>query len=170
MADQLKKKKKKSARKKNTEGEKKRSETIKDIGKGTSDIIHKAVSILEEEVAAGIVTAKEVDRSIRENKNVQSDELNKLVARLRNDAHDIVNIVSEQFDELRSEESDDLSKKFQKDAHDAVDVMLNIVDVAPDIINLLIESKLFTKNEPKKKKKRKKKKKNQSRKSEKVRK
>jgi len=149
-------KKKKVARKKDSERKKERSEILREFGKSTSDIIQKAASILEEEVAAGIVAAKEVERHMREDGDFRSDEFGDIMQRLRRDAHDMVNIISEQVDNFRSSEFDHLGKRFQKDAHDAVDIMLNVMNVAPDIINRLLQTEKQDKDVTRQKGKRKK--------------
>ncbi|HSK70971.1 MAG TPA: hypothetical protein VK892_04705, partial [Pyrinomonadaceae bacterium] len=135
MAKNQKKSNGKTSQKGATAGKKNQSETLKQFGRSTSGIVQKAASVLEEEVAAGIAAAKEVEKNLREGEDFRSDQFNEIVQRLRQDAHDVVTILSERVEELRSKESDDVVKRFQKDAHDIVDTILNLVNVAPDAIN-----------------------------------
>ena len=124
----------KTPRKKNPERTKERSEVLQEFSESTADIIQKAASILEEEVAAGIVAARELERSMREGDDFRSDEFDDVMQRLRKDAHDMVNILGEQVNALRSGEFDDLTERFQQDAHDVVDLVLNVVGNAPQFI------------------------------------
>lgn len=139
MSKQTQDPKRKSSTKRTTRREKAREEILREFGASTSDMIQKAAVILEEEVASGILAAKEVERSMRETGDVRSESFDDIVVRLRKDAHDVVNIIGEQVDQLRSEEFDELSNRFQRDAHEAVDVVLNVVTSAPSMINRLLQ-------------------------------
>jgi hypothetical protein len=140
MSKQPKSQKAKPAPKRISRQETTREEILREFGASTSDMIRKAAVILEEEVAAGILAAKEVERGMRENGDVRSEAFDDIMVRLRRDAHDIVNIIGEQADQMRSEEFDELSKRFQKDAHEVVDVLLNVVSNAPAIINRFLKN------------------------------
>lgn len=139
MSEQTRMPKGKSSTERTTRREKAREEILREFGASTSDMIQKAAVILEEEVAAGLLAAKEVERSMRETGDVRSDSFDDIVVRLRQDAHDVVNIIGEQVDQLRAEEFDELSHRFQRDAHEAVDVLLNVVTNAPNIINRFLQ-------------------------------
>jgi hypothetical protein len=140
VSKQTKSSKTKSAPKRSSGQQTTREEILREFGASTSDMIRKAAVILEEEVASGILAAKEVERSMRESGEVSSESFDDIIVRLRRDAHDVVNIIGEQADQMRSEEFDELSQRFQKDAHEVVDVFLNVVTNAPDIINRLLKS------------------------------
>jgi uncharacterized iron-regulated protein len=140
MSEQGKRRQAKDSTKRTEYRDKAREEILREFGASTSDMIQKAAVILEEEVAAGLQAAKEVEQSMRQSGEVRSESFDDIVVRLRKDAHDVVNIVGEQVDQMRSEEFDDLSRRFQKDAHEAVDVLLNVVTNAPSIINRLLQA------------------------------
>jgi hypothetical protein len=140
MSKRPKSQKAKPSPKRTSDQETSREEILREFGASTSDIIQKAAVILEEEVAAGIMAAKEVERSMRENGDVRSEAFDDVMVRLRRDAHVIVNIIGEQVDQVRSEEFDELSQRFQKDAHEVVDLFLNVVGNAPGIIDRLLQS------------------------------
>lgn len=116
-----------------------REEILKAFGASTSDMIQKAAVILEEEVAVGLLAAREVERSMRETGELRAETFDDILVRLRKDAHDVVNIIGEQADQMRSTEFDELSLRFQKDAHEAVDVLLNAVTHAPTLINRFLQ-------------------------------
>lgn len=140
MSEQEKRRQTKDSTKRTGRQDKAREEILREFGASTSDMIQKAAVILEEEVAAGLQAAKEVEQSMRQSGEVRSESFDDIVARLRKDAHDVVNIIGEQANQMRSEEFDDLSRRFQKDAHEAVDVLLNVVTSAPNIINRLLQA------------------------------
>ena len=140
MSKQTKSPKTKSSPKRSSEQAATREEILREFGASTSDMIRKAAVVLEEEVASGILAAKEVERSMRESGEVSSESFDDIIVRLRRDAHDVVNIIGEQADQMRSEEFDELSQRLQKDAHEVVDLVLNVVTNAPGIINRLLQS------------------------------
>lgn len=140
MSKQGQQRQEKDSTKRTDRRDKAREEILREFGASTSDMIQKAAVILEEEVAAGLQAAKEVEHSMRESGEFRSDSFDDIVVRLRKDAHDVVNIIGEQVNQMRSEEFDDLSHRFQKDAHEAVDVLLNVVTSAPSIINRLLQA------------------------------
>ncbi|MBK8901712.1 MAG: hypothetical protein IPM53_11050 [Anaerolineaceae bacterium] len=134
----------KPKQKRATEQASEREEILRAFGASTSDMIQKAAVILEEEVAVGLLAAREVERSMRETGELSSESFDDILVRLRKDAHDVVNIISEQVDQMRSSEFDELSQRFQKDAHEAVDVLLNAVTHAPGLINRLLKMSNLT--------------------------
>lgn len=148
MSEQAKTHKGTSSTRRSARRDKARKEILKEFGASTSDMIQKAALILEEEVAAGLLSAKEVERSMRETGEVHSESFDDIVVRLRKDAHDVVNIIGDQADQMRSEEFDELSHRFQKDAHEAVDLLLNVVTNAPGIINRFLKMANATAGEP----------------------
>ncbi|MCP4680472.1 MAG: hypothetical protein GY854_34310 [Deltaproteobacteria bacterium] len=58
-----------------------------------SRIVHKAASILEEEIARGIVAAKEVEERYINIEEVRSKDPNDVINRFRDDAHQLIDIV-----------------------------------------------------------------------------
>lgn len=117
------------------------SDTLSDLGQSTSDMIQKAASVLEEEVAAGIVAAREVERAVREEDEFSAGQFDEIMERLRVDTHEFVSIIGAQINELRSSEYDDFAERFQKDAHDSLDIILRAMSLAPELINRLLKSK-----------------------------
>ena len=115
----------------------KRAKDIKDVGAGASKVVQKAASILEEELAAGIAGADQVEQRFREERQVNQDEFEDVMKRFREDAHLVVNMVSDRLDDLRSDETQKLIRRFVNDAHDGLDVVMNLVNMAPDLINRL---------------------------------
>ena len=140
----------KTPKKSKAKKEKERARILKQFGESSSDMIQKAALILEEEVAAGIVAAKEIERSMREEGDVRSAEFDDIVQRMRRDAHDVVDIIGTQVNQFRSSEFDDLANRFQKDAHEAVDLFINVLNVAPDIITRAVQNSNLTSTESQK--------------------
>jgi hypothetical protein len=59
----------------------------------TSDVVQQAASILEEEIAAGIVAARQVEERLINVKAIRSRPSDEVIQRYRRDAHDALDIV-----------------------------------------------------------------------------
>ncbi len=91
------------------DGEKKDGTNLKDLFNTSSKLVMQAASILEEEIASGIVAAKKAE--------------NKLINVKR----------------IRSGDKDDLSLRFRKDAHEVIDIIMDMATAAGQYINKLPE-------------------------------
>ena len=67
-------------------------EIFSQVAKSTSKVVEQAASILEEEIAAGIVTAKKVEEKFINTKEIRGENKQALFSRFRNDAHEVVDI------------------------------------------------------------------------------
>jgi hypothetical protein len=59
----------------------------------TSHVVRQAASILEEEIAAGILAAKQIQNKFIDTSQVRSGKPDEVLPRFRRDAHDVVDIV-----------------------------------------------------------------------------
>ena len=82
---------------------------FKDFAETTSNVVQRAASILEEEIAAGIVAAKKVEKRF-------------------------VNV-----SELRSGKPDEVIQRFRRDSHELVDILLDMINVSLKYIGNLTQ-------------------------------
>lgn len=82
---------------------------LKDFAKSTSGVVQKAASILEEEIAAGIVAAQRVEKRF-------------------------INV-----NKTRSRKPDDTIQRFRRDSHELVDMLLDLVDAGTKYIDVLTQ-------------------------------
>ncbi len=68
-------------------------EIFSQVAKSTSRVVEQAASILEEEIAAGIVAARKVEDKFINTKAIRSEDKEALFSRFRVDAHEVVDIV-----------------------------------------------------------------------------
>ncbi len=68
-------------------------DAYKGFNETTANVIQKAASILEEEVAAGIIAAKKVEEHFVDTGKLRSGRPEEVMQRFRRDAHEVVDIV-----------------------------------------------------------------------------
>ena len=103
--------KKKKSEKTKGRGKTKKPDGLKDFSKATSRAVRQAAKILDDEISAGVIAAKEVkDRLLNVVKaKPGNDDLGRRVLSLKKDTHDVLNVF---FDILTS--AVDTVDKFQK--------------------------------------------------------
>jgi hypothetical protein len=116
------------------------SKRIKAIGSNTADIVKEAAALLDEEVAAGIVAARKVQRRFREENRIDSSDFEEVLQKFRGDAHDIVNLLNDRMGDLRSEQSAALMKRFVSNSHDILDLAVESVNTGAQIVNQLAQA------------------------------
>lgn len=74
------------------------SDILEGFATSSSGVVKKAASILEEEIAAGIVAAKEVEDKVVNVKKIRMQDKEMLMQRFRRDSHEIVDILLDLMD------------------------------------------------------------------------
>ena len=68
-------------------------EILSNFAKTTSQVVEKAALILEEEVAAGVIAAKQLENQFIDSEKVRSEKDEVVMQRFRNDAHEVIDIM-----------------------------------------------------------------------------
>lgn len=68
------------------------SQKRRSLTEAASEVVHRAAAILEEEIAAGIVAAKQVEERFLRHADLQDDAPHEVMVRLRKDAHEVVDV------------------------------------------------------------------------------
>jgi hypothetical protein len=74
------------------------SDILKRFAESTSRVVHQAAYILEEEIAAGIVAAKQIEARLVDVEQLRSQEQNEVVRLLRRDSHEVVDLLVDMLD------------------------------------------------------------------------
>jgi hypothetical protein len=114
-----------------------RNERFDQLGREASEVLQRAASVLEEEVAAGVAGAKRLSGRLAEERRVDQAEFEDVMQRFRTDLHDLVDVAGSRLSEMSSGQPQELAQRFASDAHDVVDTVMNLVNLAPDIVNRL---------------------------------
>jgi hypothetical protein len=112
------------------------------MGKATSQIVFDAASLLDEEVAAGIVAAKKMQKRFQKERRVDPDDFKEVLQRFQGDAHQVVSLLKQQFTELSSHENSETVARLLGNAHDLIDLVVGMVDIGAEVANQLIQTNL----------------------------
>ena len=119
-----------------------RSARLKQISKSSSQIVKDAAVLLDEELASGIVAAKQVQQRFQKERRINPGDFKDALTRFQGDAHDVVNLLNDQFAELRSDENAELVKRFTGNAHSLLDLVVELVNTSAEIADQLAKSNL----------------------------
>lgn len=119
-----------------------RSERFKQISKSSSQIVRDAAVLLDEEIAAGIVAAKQMQQRFQKERRIDPEDFRSLVQKFQKDAHEVVNLFSDQIAELRSKENAELVDNLVRRAHDALDLATEVFVMSADIAAKAVQSRL----------------------------
>jgi hypothetical protein len=115
---------------------------IGDISDATSQIVKEAGAILDEEMAIGIHTAKQMQERFDSERRIDSDDFQEALRRWQNDGHDLVALVDHQIAEIRSDENVDLTNRLMTNVHSLLDLIVGLTSTGTQVINQLIERNL----------------------------
>jgi len=68
-------------------------EILSNFAKTTSEVVEKAALILEEEVAAGVIAAKQLENQFIDSEKIRAEKDEVVMQRFRNDAHEVIDIM-----------------------------------------------------------------------------
>jgi hypothetical protein len=119
-----------------------RSARLKQISKSSSQIVKDAAVLLDEELASGIVAAKQVQQRFQKERRINPGDFKDALTRFQGDAHDVVNLLNDQFAEMRSDENAELVKRFTGNAHSLLDLVVELVNTSAEIADQLAKTNL----------------------------
>jgi len=119
-----------------------RSERFKQISKSSSQIVKDAAVLLDEEIAAGIVAAKQMQQRFQKKRRIDPADFKSLIQKFQSDAHEVVNLFSDQIAELRSKENTELVDNLVRRAHDALDLATEVFVMGADMAAKAVQSRL----------------------------
>ncbi len=118
------------------------SARVKQISKSSSQIVKDAAALLDEEVAAGIVAAKQMQQRFQKERRIDANDFKQALQKFQGDAHEVVTRLNDQLGELGSEDNAELVKRLVNNTHDVVDLAVEMVNMGAEIANQLVQSNL----------------------------
>ncbi|MFN8465737.1 MAG: hypothetical protein U0X20_09315 [Caldilineaceae bacterium] len=110
-----------------------------ELGKTASQVIQEAASILEEELAAGLVAARRVSQRLVEEQRIEPDDFAEALDRFRSTGKQLIEVARNRMDDVRSDQTQDLSRRFLDDAQGALDVFVDLVGFGPELVNRVLK-------------------------------
>jgi hypothetical protein len=110
---------------------------IKDIGTASSRIVTQAAALLDEEIAAGIVAAKQVQQRFQKERRIDPRDFRDALQRFQRDGHEVVDLIDQQLGELRSKENAELTTRLLRNVHDLLDLATGLVNMGAEIAGQL---------------------------------
>jgi hypothetical protein len=113
------------------------------ISRSTSQIVKDAAALLDEELAAGIVTANQVQQRFRKEGRIDARDFSSALQRFQTDAHEVIRLLNDRLNEMRSQENFDLVKNLVDRSHDMVDLAVELVNGSAEVANQLANSPIL---------------------------
>ena len=117
-----------------------RSQRFKQISTNTSQIVRDAASMLDEEVAAGIVAARQMQQRFQKERRIDPSDFKQTLQKFQGNAHEVITLLDDQLAELQSQENTDLAKRFIQHTHGVIDLAVELVNMGAEIANQLVAS------------------------------
>ena len=114
-----------------------RSRRLKQISRNTSQIVQDAASMLDEEVAAGIVAAKQMQQRFQKERRLDPGDFSQALQKFQGNAHEVITLLDDQLSELRSKENTELARRFVTHGHGIVDLAVELVNMGAELANQL---------------------------------
>ena len=116
------------------------------MSKSTSQIVKDAAALLDEELAAGIVAANQVQKRFRKEGRVDPADFSNALQRFQADAHEVITLLNDRLSEMRSDENFEVVKNLVNRSHDMVDLAVEMVNSSAEVATQLANSPIVKKN------------------------
>jgi hypothetical protein len=119
---------------------------IKSVSDSSSQIVKEAASLLDDELAAGILAAKQVQKRFRSERRVNPADFKEAVQQLQTHAHEVVNQFSNKISEASSRENVELLQRLVNNSHDLLDLTVELLNTGAELADQLAQSNLQKKD------------------------
>ena len=119
---------------------------VKSVGDSSSQIVKEAALLLDDELAAGILAAKQVQKRFRAERRVDPADFKEAVQQLQTHAHEVVSQFSEKISEASSKENVELLQKLVNNSHDLLDLTVELLNTGAELADQLAQSNLQKKD------------------------
>jgi hypothetical protein len=112
---------------------------LEEAGDEASKAVRRAADVLEREVSAGLDESRRMERVALDNRRLDPEQLRQVADRFRRNAHDLIDMVGNRVVEMTGDDTRDLSRRLSGDAHSLLDALVDLAEVAPDVVNSLAQ-------------------------------
>jgi hypothetical protein len=110
------------------------------ISENTAEIVRTAAEILNEDLAAGIVAARQMQRRFKEERRIDPQDFRAAVSKLQVDSHGLVSLLEGQLREMQSEKNAELMQRLVGQSHGLIDIVFDLATTAAEVANQLLQS------------------------------
>ena len=135
-------------------GKSKGSEQIKQISKVSSQIVKDAAVLLDEEIAAGIVAAKQMQRRFQKERRIDPNDFREAILQFQEHGHEVVNQLNERVSDMGAQENQEILRRLVSKSHDLLDLSVEVFNMGAELADQLVQS-TKKKNGPKQAKRKK---------------
>jgi hypothetical protein len=114
---------------------------MKRMSQDASTIVRDAAALLDEEVAAGILAAKQVQERLKKERRIDPKDFDGALQKFNADAHEMLTLVGDQLGQLGSAENADLAHRLLGKTHDVLDLTIEMINIGAELANQLVLSK-----------------------------
>jgi len=114
---------------------------MKQMSEATSTIVRDAAALLDEEIAAGILAAKQVQERLKKEQRIDPKDFDSALQKFNADAHEMLTLVGDQLGQLGSAENADLTQRLLSRTHDVLDVTIEMINIGAELADQLVFSK-----------------------------
>ena len=139
----------------NSERSNRGSEQIKEIGQVSSQIVRDAAILLDEELAAGIVAAKQMQRRFRDERRIDPTDFKEAIQQFQLHAHEVVNQLNERVSDVGLQENQEILRRLVSRGHDLLDLTVEVFNMGAELADQLVQSKVPKKQNAKQAKRKK---------------
>lgn len=122
------------------------SARLEEASRSTAKIVQDAAALLDEELAAGIVAAGKVQKRFRDERRIDPQDFSSALQRFQADAHEVLKLINDRLDEMRSDENFQVVRNLFDRSHDMVDLAVELVNSSAAVATQLANSPIVKKN------------------------
>ncbi len=116
------------------------ADEVNDVSEQTSTVVRKAADVFQKEFSGGVAEAQRLQQVFTERETLEPGDLDELAERVRRNAHQLIDAVTQRIDDLRQDDVRDLTDRFTKDAHSVLDAFVDLADLAPRFVNSAMDA------------------------------
>src|ERR1700686_3376613 len=115
---------------------------LQQISKGSSQIVKDAAALLDDEMAAGILAAKQMQQRFQKENRIDPTDFRDALQKFQGHAHEVVNQLNGKLSEAGAQENAELIRHFVTNTHDLLDLTVELVNTGAEIADRLVQSTL----------------------------
>jgi len=112
---------------------------MKNMSKSASKIVKDAAEILDDELAAGVVAAKQVQDRFRKERRVDPKDFESALQKFKADAHEVLTLVGDQLESAGSKDNADLTRSLMGKTHDVLNLTIEMINIGAELADQLAQ-------------------------------